>query len=82
MLVPCRALPIQAQGRATRQSISAESVSRVVLETDLWVCSYCVAENALRLRDSDFAFFRELFAEAQGGSFLSLLKLHIACGPR
>lgn len=35
---------------------------------DLWVCSYCVAENALRLRENDFVFFRNLFRESKEGA--------------
>ena len=32
--------------------------------TDLFICQYCVAENANRLRDSDFCFFADLFDQA------------------
>lgn len=33
--------------------------------TDLWTCQYCVTENATALRESNFVFFRELFAAVQ-----------------
>ena len=36
--------------------------------TDLWICSYCVAENAVRLRANDYIFFVELFEAAQEGA--------------
>ena len=36
--------------------------------TDLWICSYCVAENAVRLRANDYVFFVELFEAAQEGA--------------
>ena len=29
--------------------------------TSIWTCQYCVAENAIALRDSDYIFFRNLF---------------------
>lgn len=32
--------------------------------TQLFLCQYCVAENAVKLRDSDFVFFQELFEAA------------------
>lgn len=39
--------------------------------TTLWTCQYCVAENAVKLRDSNYVFFMELFAAATcGASFL------------
>ncbi|KAL3769612.1 hypothetical protein ACHAWO_011558 [Cyclotella atomus] len=42
-----------------------------VNSTTIWTCQYCVAENAVKLRDSDYVFFRELFAAAaNGASFL------------
>ena len=36
--------------------------------TDLWICSYCVAENAIRLRAKDYVFFVELFDAAKEGA--------------
>lgn len=36
--------------------------------TDLWICSYCVAENAGLLRSGSFGFFRQLFNEAPQGT--------------
>ena len=36
--------------------------------TDLWICSYCVAENAIRLRANEYVFFVELFEAAQEGA--------------
>lgn len=41
---------------------------KVLRETDLWICAYCVAENASKLRQGDFVFFRELFENAKVGS--------------
>ena len=32
--------------------------------TDMFVCQYCLAENAAPLRDSDFVFFVDLFEQA------------------
>ena len=37
-------------------------------KTDLWICSYCVAENAALLRSGSYAFFRQLFAAAPPGT--------------
>eukprot|EP00566_Odontella_aurita_P012555 CAMPEP_0113590334 /NCGR_PEP_ID=MMETSP0015_2-20120614/36619_1 /TAXON_ID=2838 /ORGANISM="Odontella" /LENGTH=478 /DNA_ID=CAMNT_0000496519 /DNA_START=386 /DNA_END=1822 /DNA_ORIENTATION=- /assembly_acc=CAM_ASM_000160 len=39
-----------------------------VRATDMWICSYCVAENAVRLRENNFVFFRQLFDAAQDGA--------------
>jgi hypothetical protein len=41
-----------------------------VLDTDLWVCSYCVSENAVKLRQGNppFVFFRDIFAQAKENS--------------
>merc|ERR1712194_26246 len=30
-------------------------------KTQLWICQYCIAENANLLRESNFIFFKELF---------------------
>jgi hypothetical protein len=38
------------------------------LDTDIWFCSYCVAENAKKLRDGNFVFFRGLFQVAKPGA--------------
>ncbi|KAL3911299.1 MAG: hypothetical protein SGILL_007334 [Bacillariaceae sp.] len=39
--------------------------------THLWTCQYVVAENAQRLRDSDFVFFKDLFeAMPEGALFI------------
>lgn len=35
-----------------------------VASSDLIICQYCVAENAKRLRDSEFCFFADLFEKA------------------
>lgn len=48
----------------------------LVKSTDLWTCQYCVAENAMRLRDSDYIFFRELFQYAKEGSVFILTETH------
>lgn len=39
-----------------------------VQETDIWFCSYCVAENARKLRDNDYVFFQDLFSQAKQGA--------------
>ena len=39
-----------------------------VHSTQLWTCQYCVAENANLLRQSNFAFFRDLFDLAPTGT--------------
>lgn len=44
--------------------------AKVMAYTDLWICSYCVAENAIKLRQSDFVFFRNLFANVNEGALL------------
>ena len=38
----------------------------------LIVCQYCVAENANLLRDSEYVFFRDMFAKAQSGALFIL----------
>jgi hypothetical protein len=49
--------------------VNAAMATRDVLDkTDLYTCQYCVAENALGLRESNFIFFTELFNEAKIGS--------------
>lgn len=37
-------------------------------DTDIWFCSYCVAENAKKLRAGEYVFFRELFSQAKEGA--------------
>jgi len=44
--------------------------------TNLWVCQYCVAENAHKLHESNYIFFRELFQHAQPGSLFVLSEVH------
>lgn len=44
--------------------------------TNLWVCQYCVAENAQKLQESDYIFFRELFQHAQPGTLFVLSEVH------
>lgn len=39
-----------------------------VSSTDLWICCYCVAENANKLRESNYVFFQKLFSDAREGS--------------
>ena len=41
---------------------------KVLDTTTLWTCQYCVAENAGKLRQSDYIFFRELFQAAANGA--------------
>lgn len=36
--------------------------------TNIFVCQYCVAENAIGLRESAFVFFRDLFDRASDGT--------------
>ena len=36
--------------------------------THIFTCCYCIAENAVALRDQDWAFFRHLFQEANNGT--------------
>ena len=36
--------------------------------TDLWICQYCVAENAQKLRESQYIFFKELWVRMPIGS--------------
>lgn len=43
--------------------------TREVLDsTDLWTCQYCIAENAVQLRESNFSFFVGLFSAAREGA--------------
>jgi hypothetical protein len=43
--------------------------TREVLDsTDLWTCQYCIAENAVQLRESNFSFFVGLFSAAKEGA--------------
>jgi hypothetical protein len=42
--------------------------AKEVLDTDLWVCSYCVSENAVKLRQGNHVFFRDIFAQAKENS--------------
>lgn len=41
---------------------------QAVKSTDLWTCQYCIAENVLQLRESNFCFFEELFRETKDGA--------------
>jgi hypothetical protein len=40
--------------------------------TDLWTCQYCVAENAQKLRASEYTFFQELWDRMPIGSTMFL----------
>lgn len=40
--------------------------------TDLYVCQYCIAENARILRESDFIFFSDLLKAAKDGTLFIL----------
>ena len=40
--------------------------------TNIWTCQYCIAENANKLRDSNYIFFKELFEAAKVGSVFIL----------
>ena len=48
----------------------------VLNTTNLWTCQYCVAENANRLQESKYVFFRELFEHAQPGALFVLSEVH------
>mmetsp|Transcript_10733 Transcript_10733/g.19462 ORF Transcript_10733/g.19462 Transcript_10733/m.19462 type:complete len:373 (+) Transcript_10733:31-1149(+) len=49
-------------------AINAEVAEGANDEGKIFVCSYCVVENALALRSRDWTFFRDLFAEAADGA--------------
>jgi len=50
------------------KDLSNAACRKMVPTTDIFVCQYCVAENANRLRDSNFVFFFELFEQASNGT--------------
>lgn len=55
-------LPLKhSDNAACRQALS---------NTDLWTCQYCVAENAQKLRASNYIFFRDLFDNMTVGSIV------------
>jgi len=41
----------------------------------LWICQYCVAENAKALRDSDYVFLKELVREMSTGTLVLLTEV-------
>jgi hypothetical protein len=41
---------------------------KVISTTDLWTCQYCVSENLIKLRETNYGFFRELFEAAPVGA--------------
>jgi hypothetical protein len=41
---------------------------KAIPTTDLWTCQYCVSENLLLLRETQYIFFRELFEAAPVGA--------------
>jgi len=41
----------------------------------LWICQYCVAENAKALRDSDYVFLKELVREMPVGTLVLLTEV-------
>lgn len=47
---------------------SNEPLASMIDSTQIFSCSYVVAENAVKLRQNNFEFFRQLFAEASEGS--------------
>jgi hypothetical protein len=55
---------------------SNAACSLLLDSTNLWVCQYCVAENAQKLQESNFIFFRELFQHAQPGTLFVLSEVH------
>lgn len=50
--------------------------------TNLWVCQYCVAENAQKLHESNYIFFRELFQHSQPGTLFVLSEVHPRLWPK
>ena len=44
-------------------------------QNKLFACSYCVAENAVALRNQDYIFFRELFEESDDGAVFLFLDI-------
>ena len=44
------------------------SCQKVANSIDMWICQYCVAENAQKLRRRDYVFFSDLFKIAKEGS--------------
>ena len=42
----------------------------------MWVCSYVVAENAIKLRESNFVFFRDLVREVEAPPSICLSALN------
>jgi hypothetical protein len=45
-----------------------EACASLVLTTDLWACSYVIAENAVKLREGKYDFFRDVFCQAKQGA--------------
>ena len=48
----------------------------LLLDSSLWVCQYCVAENSQLLQESKYIFFRELFQHAKPGAMFVLSEVH------
>jgi hypothetical protein len=44
----------------------------LLANTDMWTCQYCVAENAHKLRASEFIFFQDLWNQMPVGSTMIL----------
>ena len=49
-------------------SISNEALASAIDSTQIYSCSYVVAENAVELQRTRFGFFQDLFSEALNGS--------------
>jgi hypothetical protein len=45
-----------------------EAIASMVNSTEIFSCSYVIAENAVKLQQNKFEFFRQLFSEAADGS--------------
>mmetsp|Transcript_21935 Transcript_21935/g.46270 ORF Transcript_21935/g.46270 Transcript_21935/m.46270 type:complete len:446 (+) Transcript_21935:54-1391(+) len=74
-------------------SSSNEALASEIHSIQVFSCSYVVAENAVKLQQNGFVFFRQLFAEATDGSlflftetthrlwpdFIDLVRCHNAC---
>jgi hypothetical protein len=43
-------------------------LTNAIHSANIFVCQYCIAENAVRLKDSNYVFFRQLFQQANDGA--------------
>lgn len=61
---------------------SNAACSMMLESTNLWTCQYCVAENAHKLDESKYIFFKELFQHARPGSLFVLSEVHPRLWPK